>query len=200
MIEKINAPELQPPGAGLPAGELFFAKMLFLAYRCTRTREQALSHFSGETEKILKIVEPLPVRAGGTAVLIKRVPGIEDSSRFWSPYMVLQHLVIVDSAIIGLIEALLSGNAGKLREVKIADVKPDPKASNDMVGAFGKATSDYNSRLSKLGKLKGSPRHAHPWFGALDAHGWNCLAAVHHTIHRRQLEAIIELREFWGKF
>jgi hypothetical protein len=33
--------------------------------------------------------------------------------------------------------------------------------------------------------------HAHPWFGPLNAHGWHCLAAIHHTLHRRQLTAIL---------
>jgi len=31
-------------------------------------------------------------------------------------------------------------------------------------------------------------------FGPLDAHGWLCLAGIHHAIHRRQLERILAVK------
>ena len=34
-------------------------------------------------------------------------------------------------------------------------------------------------------------RHAHPWFGPLDAAGWHAMAAMHMGIHRKQIERIL---------
>jgi hypothetical protein len=48
------------------------------------------------------------------------------------------------------------------------------------------------NRQFKLRQLRTRATHVHPWFGPLDAQGWHCLAAMHHTIHRRQVERIIK--------
>lgn len=49
---------------------------------------------------------PLELLIGKERVLIKRITGIEDSSRFWSVYMVLDHLLIVDRLTIKIMESL----------------------------------------------------------------------------------------------
>lgn len=188
--ELIESPQLDPPGAGLPKAELFFARILFSLYRVRHSREEALRHFRKEAEALLNIVKNLSPDVGRRRVLIKRVAGIEDSSRFWSPYMVLHHLVIVDNAISGVVEALVS-NGTNLPEAKIADVKPFASSGPEIVSTFQKVVADYENRLTKISDLRNSTAHIHPWFGPLNAHGWHCLAAVHHTIHKRQLEAIL---------
>ncbi len=191
----MNQPQTQPPkldapGAGLPAAELTFASISFLLYRKLRDRGYASRHFAGEANSMLETVGKLNEQQGRNPVLINRVFGIEDSSRFWSPYMVLHHLVIVDSGIIKVIEALAAGNTD-LREVKIADVKPSPATGPEVAQTFRTVIQDYEARLTKISDLNTTTKHPHPWFGPLNAHGWHCLAALHHGIHKRQLAAIL---------
>jgi hypothetical protein len=45
--------------------------------------------------------------------------------------------------------------------------------------------------ITCLGILDRRVRHPHPWFGPMTAHDWHCLAAIHHRVHRRQLERIV---------
>lgn len=45
---------------------------------------------------------------GAIPVLIDRVVGIEDSSRYWSVFMVLDHLRIVDEGMTQIIQALFA--------------------------------------------------------------------------------------------
>ena len=37
----------------------------------------------------------------------------------------------------------------------------------------------------------GDTTYAHPWFGPLDARGWQALAAFHLDLHRVQIERIL---------
>jgi hypothetical protein len=64
------------------------------------SQAEASELFQRETEKILELVQTTPIKQAGTPVLIKRVTGIEDSSRNWSLYMVLDHLRIVDNGLL----------------------------------------------------------------------------------------------------
>jgi len=31
----------------------------------------------------------------------------------------------------------------------------------------------------------------HPWFGEMNAHQWHCLAAMHQSVHRKQMQRIL---------
>lgn len=104
--------------------------------------------------------------------------------------MTLEHLVIVNSSIMKILERLASGLTvpGK---VSTASVKPARIDDPEVVERFRDVTRRYAEALAKSPSLTAPVRHEHPWFGALDAHGWHCLAATHHTIHRRQIERIV---------
>jgi len=77
------------------------------------------------------------------------------------------------------------------RKVSTAAVKPKPEQTMETIDVFRKVTGQYLDRVGALPDLNSSVRHEHPWFGPLNAHGWHVLAAVHHGIHRRQIEWII---------
>ena len=139
---------------------------------------------------MVRVAGNLTPQAANRQVLIPRITGIEDSSRNWSVLMTLDHLVIVNSAIIDIIEAL-AGERLCSRRISIAGVKPKPSQSMETIQQFAEATQDYVERISHLDKLVTATRHTHPWFGRLDALGWHWLATVHQTIHRRQIEKII---------
>jgi hypothetical protein len=186
-----SAQALQPPGAGLPFFEIAWLKPAFKAQCLFMSQEAASALFREETEKIVRLVETTPITRAGTPVLIKRVTGIEDSSRNWSVYMVLDHLRIVDEGIARLVEALTRGVVpGQV--TRIQDVKPSLDAGPETIGRFMDAVENYEATVKRLGKLGRSARHAHPWFGPMTAHEWHCLAGIHHGAHRQQIERIKE--------
>ena len=183
--------QLARPGAGIPPLELSAGRIIFAALRAFKTPEWATAHFRRETGIMLRAVRELRPEAADTPVLIPRVAGIEDSSRNWSVLMTLDHLVIVDGMIAEIIEHL-AGERLYMRSVAIAELKPTSQQTMETIGKFTKVTQRYVDRVSRSGNLRSSARHRHPWFGALDAYGWHLLAAMHHTIHRRQIQRIIQ--------
>ena len=182
--------QLAPPGAGIPALEIALGKILFAAFRKWKTREWATNHFAAEAGTMLRLARNLTPQAADTPVLIPRVIGIEDSSRRWSVLMTLDHLNIVNSGILDIIDHL-SSERMYIRQVSIAAAKPSPDQTLDTIGRFAKATQAYADRVTRIKNLVSHARHPHPWFGAMDALGWHWLAALHHTVHRRQIQKII---------
>ena len=153
-------------------------------------RDEVLARFLTEGERVLAMAAPLDEARGRTPVLVRRVRGMEDSSRCWSPYMILQHLVIVNRGMLGMILLLTSGKSTS-RKVTTADVKPSPEAGPETLEEFRAMLVRWQEALAGIGELRTAARHAHPWFGPLDAHGWLALGAVHHGIHRRQMERVV---------
>ncbi len=184
-------PKLAAPGAGIP----FFERMLsnaglrFLA--TVKSRQLLQQQFDEEEWRLRALAGGLSDEEGRQQMLISRIAGLEDSSRYWSPWMVLQHLVIVNGAITGIIPALAAGRTG-LPAASTAGVKPVQTAGPEMKAMFDKVNERYRRTVDSIADLKTAAKHPHPWFGPLDAHGWHALAAVHMAIHRRQLALIVE--------
>lgn len=183
-------PKLEAPGAGLPTLELLLAKGAFRIKCWQLTDAAATNLFYKGAEQIRKRARSVEASQGSQRILIQRVLGIEDNSRYWSIYMVLDHLNIVNQGIAAIIEALCTGG-NALKAVRIADVKPDPAASAATIEAFESAVRSYTEKIESLSPLRSTATHPHPWFGKINAHQWHCLAALHHGIHRRQIEKII---------
>ncbi len=186
-----NKHKLQQPGAGLPTLDLWISRMGLGFLRSTFGRNKLGKLLCTETNKVLDAARKLASEQLQQQVLIPRLTGIEDSSRDWSAAMVLQHLVIVDNGISELIVAL-SHNQTHEREVRIADVKPDVNAGQEQLPHLEEAVQTYLDRVATVENLYTEERHAHPWFGEMNAHGWHTLAALHTMIHRRQLDVIIK--------
>lgn len=181
---------LQPPGAGLPAFELTWLRIFFRVACSMISLNTGLRWFKFESEKILAGARRVPEGTGAISVLIDRIVGIEDSSRNWSAYMVLDHLRIVNEGIAQIVESLTQDRAFA-QEVRIQDVKPSPQSGPETVERFIKSVATYESVVTRLGTLGRQLRHAHPWFGPMTAHGWHCLAAIHSWVHRRQMERVV---------
>jgi hypothetical protein len=177
---------LAPPGAGLPWFEEMVLRSGLRLYSRLTGRDGVLARFLGEGERVLSLAAPLDEVQGRTPVLVRRVRGMEDSSRCWSPYMIVRHLVMVDKSLLGMILLLSSGKTLN-RKVSPADVKPSPDAGPEVMEEFRELLARWQETLAGIKELRGGSQHVHPWFGALDAHGWLALAAVHHGIHRRQM-------------
>jgi hypothetical protein len=184
-------PKLGPPGAGLPAIEHLIGRTLFALRRMTGTRESFNTDFQRERENIRRIVSALTAEDAERRVLIKRPPGLEDSSRYWSVWMALDHLRIVHGSIIRVIGALAKGVVPPGR-ASTATVKPSPDVSGAVVPEYEKSCDELLATVAATPDLKTSARFVHPWFGALDAAGWHALAAGHLKIHRVQIERVVK--------
>lgn len=189
--EQVIEPQLQPPGAGLPRAELLVARVRFRLMMPFISRAGASRWFRAEADRILELARSLSVADATKRVLIPRLTGMEDSSRFWSVCMTLEHLVIVDSGVIAVVESLAKGVTPP-GEASTAAVKPHLTADASMIDRFEAVARDYLARIDFLANLRTKATFRHPWFGALNALNWHQVAALHHRIHRKQIEGIIQ--------
>jgi hypothetical protein len=183
-------PRLAPPGAGLPKIELLIARLLLAWRRANGDRKSFDATFQREREIVRRLVDGLDAESAGRRVLIRRVPGLEDSSRYWSVWMTLDHLRVVHSGMGRTIASLAKGvvPSGK---VSTAAVKPSPEVTAAVVAEYEKSCNDLVATVAGVRDLNTSSRYAHPWFGPQDAAGWHALAAGHLRVHRVQIERIV---------
>lgn len=157
----------------------------------TTSWQKANALYQAEGERVLALTRNLDDTTLQRQVLIKRFPGIEDSSRFWSPAMTVEHLVIVGMGIVGILNSLRAGKA-VTKATRIQDVKPSPETGRKILETFEKILvrqADACARPAQGGELQLT--HDHPWFGPMNAHRWQVLNAVHQRIHRMQIEKIL---------
>lgn len=186
-------PTLAPPGAGLPLPELLIAKYLIFPIRFrTVSPAQAIEEFKGESEKILGLANTISEYSLSERRLVPRLRGLEDSSRYWSVAMAVEHLTIVGDGIREIVSALADGNS-QLPESRIQDVKPSPSVdAMNVLARFHAMTERFVETTEAIDVRKDtSARHAHPWFGPLNWRQWLLFAAPHQRIHRMQIEKII---------
>lgn len=185
-----SPPRLAAPGAGLPPFELMVGRAAFAVGRLVLPRVWLRKRFERERDTILALVARCPLASRGRRVLVPRGRGMEDSSRFWSVWMTLDHLRITNEAFSMVVGELAAGSA-PARKASIAEVKPDPAAGEEAESAFRESCGRYLRIEAAVPDLRTPLRYEHPWFGPLDAAGWHALAGGHMGIHRRQLANIL---------
>jgi hypothetical protein len=192
--ETLNAtPSLQPPGAGLPWWELLVARYLVFPHACRKLDwDSAARLFQDEGAKVLAIWDALPGDKLCERVLIRRISGIEDSSRHWSVAMTVEHLNIVGTGIRRTISALRRGEV-PARLARTADVKPrgeiaPAQVHSEFVRLLSEAAASH--AIDPPIPRGNGVRYTHPWFGPIDAYQWHCLLGIHQGIHRKQIEKI----------
>ncbi|MEW6163578.1 MAG: DinB family protein [Pseudomonadota bacterium] len=185
-------PNLAAPGAGLPPVQAFMLRhVLFPAFCRTTSWDEALGLFLREGERVAAAARSLAPGALRTRVLIRAPLGIEDSSRFWSAAMVLEHLIEVGTRISTGVVELTHGQAASVK-ADIAEVKPKGGMDGDIVAAYRAFLEEYADKVTRRAGDRAARLTApHPWFGELTPHRWVCLGAIHQQIHRRQMERIV---------
>jgi hypothetical protein len=183
-------PKLAPPGAGLPFVELVAARLLFGFRRWTGNRDQFTAKFQAERAAIRELLRDLDEEKGARRALIDRPRGLEDSSRYWSIWMTLDHLRIIHEGLTRVIGALISGQIPPGR-ANTAAVKPSPTADGNALAAYEASCDALLASAAAAPDLHTAVRYTHPWFGPLDAAGWYALAGGHLSIHRVQIERIL---------
>ncbi|MFH0980166.1 MAG: DinB family protein [Planctomycetota bacterium] len=194
MGRKSDHPVLAPPGAGLPWSQALMGRYFLLPYFClTHSWDGAQRVFQREGRRVLDLAEPLTGDELATRVLVYGVIGIEDSSRYWSVALALEHLIIVGEIMAEIVVALSHDQAPSAR-VDIAGVKPPGKLpAAEAIQAYRSLLARYQRRMrEEIGERRSRRLLDHPWFGEINVHQWHCLAAMHQRIHRRQIEAIVK--------
>jgi hypothetical protein len=182
--------KLAAPGVGLPWIELIAARMMFGRFRRKHTREEITALFIGERDRVLKLAASKAPTETARPVLIKCLRGMEDSSRNWSVYMTLEHLRIVNAAVVDVIRALAADHVPP-GSASTAAVKPAPGINEQVFPGFTAGCESFLQTVSAVADLRTHKCYAHPWFGPLDAAGWHAMAAFHMRLHRQQIESII---------
>ncbi len=183
-------PKLAPPGAGLPPLELFIGRLMFALNRWTTTRGRSKARFQNEREAIRALVRSCDEETGAQRVLIARPHGLEDSSRYWSVWMTLDHLRIVHHEFVRVIRSLTNGVTPE-GIASTAAVKPSPAATHAVLAEYEQSCDELLATVAEAPNLKTRVSYAHPWFGPLNAAGWHALSGGHLSIHRVQIERIL---------
>jgi DinB superfamily len=186
----MSEPQLAPPGAGLPFPENRIARILLGLKRLTGSSAAFTAHFIRERETIRRLIDDLDETTLTRRILIRRPKGLEDSSRYWSVLMTLDHLRIVHQAFIGVVGTLAKEQIPE-GEASTAAVKPDPAVTMEVIAEYEASCDALLKTLASVRNFKTRARFPHPWFGPMDAHGWHALAGGHMSIHRVQIERIL---------
>jgi hypothetical protein len=184
-----EAPRLAAPGAGVPAIERVVGG-LRLAVATRRGPRAVSAVIANERDAIGRMVAALTPAQCATRVLIPRLRGLEDSSRWWSVWMTLDHLRIVNTQIAEVIANLGRGRVPS-GTASTAAMKPSPDATATVLVEFERSCDAIEGSVSACPNLRTAVRFAHPWFGPLDAAGWHALAGMHMGIHRAQIDRIV---------
>lgn len=184
--------KLAPPGAGLG----FFTE-LFLQWYVNpfvskkSTWDQCAANFVKVHSKILSVLETIPAEKADIKVLVPPQKGLEDSSRYWSVSMLVEHLLIVGMQVQTAIMRL--SNEEHLTElVSTANVKPSGESTYAiLLEKLKRFSADLPSDLEAHVKNRESKsKLAHPWFGPFNSKQWYWLLGIHATIHLKQLNEI----------
>jgi len=184
---------LQEAGVGISSGKRLLGKhLLFPLLNTFISWEKAWDIYDKEGAKIIAMASELEHDVLFKRVLVPKLFGLEDNSRYYSVAMVIEHLMIVGKALHTRIPLLSKGE--KLNDqVQIEDVKPYTEIDKEIVAQFKQYLATYREALAQnVEDIHIHNTSEHPWFGAFNPKEWAILGMVHQIVHRRQIEAIIK--------
>jgi len=195
MPTTMPKPIVAPPGAGLPPVEAFMSRyIIFPVASQLFPLEKAAPLLVQTGETLLQQFNALSPIQQQTPVLIPRLMGLEDSSRNWSPQMVLEHLLITGEAML-VMATELANNQQPTTVVSTAAVKPQTTTPITCVEAYKTWLHTYQTKVTTLLTLPKpaltTRTHPHPWFGEMTAKQWLVLNTMHHILHQRQFNKIV---------
>lgn len=187
------AKNLAPSGTPMP---LMFRLLLryFVGPMVSRSAnwEKAVDGFGAVNAKILAEVAKLNDEEMTTRVLVPSQYGLEESSRYWSAAMVLEHMVIVGTGIKGIVISLSNGVVPDYK-VELSRVKPRGKGTPQQAIADFKQFTDITQGeiAGQLGNKDSKASLDHPWFGKFNTRQWHWLLSAHSVIHLQQVREIV---------
>lgn len=189
--DRMDKPTLAAPGAGLPFLEALLVRWYVAPFQSRKAdKDKNLRLFAMLGARVLKEADAVASDKRDVKVLVPRMKGIEDSSRFWSVNEVLEHLIITGQPMRGLVASLAQGKTSDY-EVKIENFKPQGLyAGADARPDFKRFVEETVELLKPLPIADGGLTHVHPWMGPFNALQWTGLLAGHSGIHLAQLQAV----------
>lgn len=191
-----NEHKLAAPGAGLPGPELLIARFVFRKFRNKHNADELNQLIQTHSDALCLAASNCDEATGRAQVLIKRLRGLEDSSRDWSVFMTLEHVRIVNDMVNGVMMLLSNGRVPD-SEASTASVKPSPNVGSEVIEGLKESSGKLIERSQSIENLKTETKYAHPWFGELDAASWHAMAAFHMGLHVKQVESILEKMKDW---
>lgn len=193
MKERPEDVKLEAPGAGLPFLDSLLMRFYVGPFVSKRgTVEENWKRFDRINKKIMEMVQPLSFEQIHKKILVPKLKGIEDSSRFWSVAETLEHIEMVGDSVCEGIEFLQNGIVPE-KAANVAEYKPKGKYNGvDPRPAF----EAFNKRIQD--RLKGKkisldpPFYRHPWLGMLSSQQWQWLLSGHSGIHYNQIKHILK--------
>ncbi len=185
---------LASPGAGLPLFELLVIRFILKPFSYRKSNwDKSLERFKVEGDRMIALGESVEMKIRTEPVLIRRMVGIEDSSRNWSLAMTLEHTTIVAREVYQVVLALSRGVSPQ-GKANTAAVKPKGELDwDECVQEWRKVSELIVKELRSSDIVRSSKcTFKHPWFGAMNIQEWVWMLGVHQTLHRRQMLKIIE--------
>ena len=183
---------LAPPGAGIPWVNRQILRFVLRPFVVRRVPwETSEIRFTKAHRRLISALDAFPPAHLTQRVLVPPMQGLEDSSRYWSAAMVVDHLTIVGTQICG---AIVSLSRGIVPPVKADTAQVKPPIATDAPAVIAGYVGFGDHALAKLQRdvadRQSMTTLRHPWFGPLTAKDWLWLLGTHTTLHRKQLEAI----------
>jgi len=145
-----------------------------------------------ELHRYLELASQFTEAEGRQSVQCPPLLGVDEDMREWSLYQILEHNVIVNSAMQSVVTTLAREEIPQSTLDSKHDVMPGASAGPEQVDRFRQSVEAYQQAVEPL-KLGSIATYPHPVFRLLNAHGWHCMMGLHLQIHRKQAEAILPL-------
>lgn len=166
-----------------------FGTLVRFKFRCT-SRKGAGRIIRREAEETLAAVRSVTEAQGAEPTRVNKMPGVDEDMRDWSMYQALEHNVIVNRAMTGLINHIANGSPAPPKINPKTDVMPSLAPGQEQIAAFEASIAEHFEVIAKADNLRGTPTHPHPLLGPINAHNWHCMFGFHLMVHRRQLQSI----------
>ncbi len=183
-------PQLDAPGAGIPLLQKLVLRIYIRPFIAAKSSpETSKQTFEKVTAKILKEIEGLTAFEISEPVLVPPQKGLEDSSRYWSIAMTLEHMGIVGRKL-GLVVEALSNHLPINEKADIGKLKPFGQMSvAESVEDFKRFAFEEFPKIKVL-QADCKNKFKHPWFGNMIAREWYWLIGAHQMIHLKQIREI----------
>jgi hypothetical protein len=180
-------------GEGISKFKIFSVKHIFFPIlNRFISWDKAWDIFDTEGQKIIELSKQIEKDDLFKRVLVPKLFGLEDNSRYYSVGMTIEHLLIVASALQVRVPLLSRGKKLK-NDVTIKSVKPYKEIDEDIVEQFEDFLNTYREKLERnVDDINIDNTSSHPWFGEFNPKQWSILAMIHQIIHKRQIKAIIK--------
>jgi len=194
ILSANEKPRLEKPGAGLPWAQAVLLRFYVGPFVAKKARwEDSEKIFNLMNQKIIEKISDLNEEQLSRQVLVQPLPGIEDSSRYWSVAMTMKHIMIVADGMSHILKSITHEKELPV-VVDVARVKPPEELSALQVrDEFIRFSKEYLPKLNlEIGNREARQTHVHPWFGKFTARQWLWLLSGHSGIHYRQIKEIIK--------